>query len=152
MDYNKFFQSKIFKTTLIVLGVWVILLLVFSVGEFVGYRRARFSYGWGENYHRNFNRSRGKFFKDFKRSFKNKDFINAHGAFGRITNIEGSVLTIQGRDDLEKIIFVTDSTIIKHFRDIVKLTDLKIEDYITIIGDPNDGGQIEAKFIRVMYL
>ena len=32
----------------------------------------------------------------------------------------------------------------------LKLSELKIGDNIVVIGDPNDKGQIQAEFVRVM--
>ena len=49
MDFNKFFQSKPFKILAVGILALIVLLLVFKAGEFVGYRKARFSYKWGEN-------------------------------------------------------------------------------------------------------
>ena len=162
---NKFFQSKIFKVALIVIGALVILLFVFKAGIFVGYKKANFSYRWGENYHRNFAGPRGGFFKDFKRELKDKDFINAHGTFGSIIKIEPSInalatsstlngsgritLVIKGKDDAEKTILVSDKTEIRSRRDTIKTGDLKIDDQIVIIGSPNEQGEIEAKLIRL---
>ena len=51
---------------------------------------------------------------------------------------------------MEKIILVSDATIIKRFQDTIKLADLKVDDYIVVIGEPNNAGQIEAKLIRLM--
>ncbi len=146
MDYNKFFQSKTFKIILGGVGVIIILLLVFELGKIVGFKKANFSYRWGENYHQNFGGPREGFFKDFS----GRDFIGAHGVFGQIMKIDGSTLVIKGQDDVEKIVLVNDKTVIERFRETVKITDLKVDDYIVVIGEPNDAGQIEAKFIRIM--
>ena len=35
-------------------------------------------------------------------------------------------------------------------RDEIKISDLKIGDFIVVIGSPNTDGQVEAKFIRLM--
>lgn len=82
--------------------------------------------------------------------FGDRDFIEANGTFGQIIKIDGSTLVVKGRDDIEKIILVNDQTTIKHFQETIKLTDLKVDDYIVTIGDPNDAGQLEAKLIRLM--
>ncbi len=59
-------------------------------------------------------------------------------------------MVVKGRDNVEKIILIKDDTIIERFKETIKLTDLKVDDYIITIGDPNDAGQIEAKFIRFL--
>ncbi len=51
---------------------------------------------------------------------------------------------------MEKIILVKDDTEIRELRNALKIDDLKINDYVVVIGEPNDSGQIEAKFIRIM--
>lgn len=86
MDYNKIFQSKLFKLFLLGIGIFILLLLGFKLGMVVGFGKARFSYRWGENYHQNFAGPRGGFFEDF---YDNKDFIEAHGVFGEIIKIDG---------------------------------------------------------------
>ena len=89
MDFNKFFRSKTFKMVLLAIAALVVLLFVFKTGVFVGYRKAEYSYRWGENYHRNFAGPREGFFGDFRRGF----FIGFSGGliilsffFGRSLN------------------------------------------------------------------
>lgn len=146
MDFNKIFQSKTFKCVLWGIGILIVALLVFKAGMFVGFKKANFSYKWGENYHRNFGGPRGGFFKNFSE----KDFVDGYGTFGKIIKIEGSILTIKGQKDAEKTVKINEKTTIKRFKDNIKLTDLKIDDLVVIIGDPNDAGQIEAELIRLM--
>ena len=146
MDLNKFFQSKNFKVVFILIGALIVCLLSFQAGLIVGFKKANFSFRWGENYHRNF----GGPGKGFGSDFGDRNFIDAFGTFGQIIKIEGSSLVIKGREDIEKIVLVSDQTIIKRFQDNIKLTDLKVDDYIVIIGEPNTSGQTEAKLIRVM--
>ncbi len=149
MDINKFFQSKTFKMVLgVILGV-IVFFLIFSIGMFIGFKKAGFSYRWGENYHRNFAGPRGGFLGDFG-DFRGRDFMGAHGVFGQIIKIDGSLLIIRGSDNVEKIVLIKDDTIIRRFQEAVKLTDLKVDEYLVVIGEPNDIGQIEAKFIRLM--
>lgn len=150
MDFNKLFQSKSFKVGLIVLGALIVLLLVFKAGVFVGYKKAQFSYRWGENYHRNFAGPRRGFFEDFRRGFSDRgDFINAHGTFGSVIKVDGNIIVVKDKDDVEKTIVVADNATIRKGRESIKVSDIKVGDKIVIIGSPNEQGQIEAKFIRV---
>jgi len=146
MDINNFLESKLFKGIIIGILSLIVLLFVFRVGMFIGSKRAEFAFKWGENYHRNFAGPRGGFFE----GFMGRDFIDAHGIFGQIIKIDGSELVIKDKDSVEKVVLVKNDTTIRRFRDDVKLSDLKVNDYIVIIGDPNDAGQIEAKLIRIM--
>ena len=54
MNITKFFQSKKFTVVLIAIVALIALLGAFKVGMVVGYKKAGYSYRWGENYHRNF--------------------------------------------------------------------------------------------------
>lgn len=150
MNLNNLFSSKLLKIVFPILGFFIILLLVFKLGVFVGYKKAQLSYYWGENYHRNFAGPRRGFWGDLKYSLNDKgDFINAHGVFGSIIKIDGNVLVIKDREAVEKIVFVSEATLIKKGREVIKFSDLKLDDKVVIIGSPNEQGQIEAKFIRV---
>ncbi|MEW6408056.1 MAG: hypothetical protein AB1465_05190 [Patescibacteria group bacterium] len=150
MDYNKLFNSKIFKLIIGEILLLIFILFIFAVGVFIGTKKARFSYQWGENYHRNFAGPQNGFFGDIKGRFGEKDFIEAHGAIGQIVKIDGQMIILKGRDNIEKSILVNDKTTINRFREEIKLDDLKTDDLIVVIGDPNNAGQIEAKLIRVM--
>ncbi len=161
MDLNKFFQSKVFKGVVLGIATFIILLIAFKIGTFVGFKKANFSYKWGENYHQNFAGPRGGFFRDFGggflKDFEGRDFIDAHGVIGQIIKIDPSTssgqaatLVIKGKDNVEKIILIEDSTVINRLRETIKPSDLKVDDFIVAIGDPNDAGQIVAKLIRLL--
>lgn len=153
METNKiseFFRSKTAMMIIVILFALAILIGVFSLGVAVGYGKASFSYAWGENYHKNFGGPRGGFFQDFGNDLMGRDFIGAHGTFGPIINISDSELVIRGRDNVEKIIVVNSNTDIRRFQDPIQLKNLKLDELIVVIGEPNDQGQIKAKFVRVM--
>src|SRR3989344_7994889 len=153
MELNKmsdFIKSKTAIFIIVILFVIAIIVTSFSLGVSVGYRKARFSYAWGENYHRNFGGPRGGFLMGFTKDFMGSDFIEAHGAFGSIISIGDSELVIKGKDEVEKIIAVNEKTDIRRFRDAISIKDLVSDEYVVVIGDPNDQGRIDAKFIRVM--
>lgn len=145
MQVHNFFQSKKFKCTLGGIAMLAILLAVFKAGEFMGYRKADFSYRWAENYHRNFGGPVG----GFLRGFQSRTSLGGHGSYGPIIKIEPSLLTIQGRDHTEKIIKLFPATVIRRSGETIAPSDLKVDDRIVVIGAPNSDGQIEAKFIRV---
>lgn len=156
-----FLRSKIFKVLLIAMSIAVLLLLSFKAGEFVGYKKARFSYRWAENYHQNFGGPQnglmrgpmGRFIPPHMagvmRDIEGKDYMNAHGVSGAILKINDNIIVIQGQDGIEKTILASNSTIIKKYRETTAFGDLKITDTIVVIGSPNDNGQIEAKLIRI---
>src|SRR3989338_2328849 len=146
MDIIKKFNVK----ALIAVGAAVILLLlVFGAGVKVGTLKARYSYKWAENYHKNFAGPKGGFFGDLKRGFKDRDFIGAHGVSGSIIKIDGSTFIVNGGDNVEKTILVSEKTTITSRRETIKASDLKVDARVVIIGCPNEQGQIEAKLIRL---
>jgi hypothetical protein len=151
-NFLNFIKSRTFVVIIIVLFGLALLVGVFTLGAAVGYRKARFSYAWGENYSRNFGGPREGFMGNFAKDFSGRDLIDAHGTFGQVMKIDGSMLVIKGPDNVEKSVLIKDDTTIQRLRETIKLGDLKTDEYIVVIGRPNDSGQIEAKFIRVMPL
>lgn len=146
MDINKIFQSKIFQGVVLGIAGLAIVLFIFRAGMAVGIRKADFSCRWSDNYHENFGGPQGGFWG----GFNDKDFIESNGTVGQIIKINGETLVVRGRGDVEKIIVINNETAIKRLRDTIKVSDLKINENIVTIGEPNDAGQIEAKLIRVM--
>ncbi|HTM67966.1 MAG TPA: hypothetical protein VL426_01575 [Candidatus Binatia bacterium] len=135
------------RRVLIGLGCVIALLLSFHAGKAAGYRKARFSYGWGENYHRNFAGPRRGFMHG---GFEDRDFTDAHGTAGKVLSVDGSTLVIKGRDDVEKTVILSQDTSIRRFRDRLSAADLRTDDVIVVIGEPDDQGRIAAKFVRVL--
>jgi len=147
---NKKENADFLKKLVIVLVGLTIIVLIFGAGMIVGGMKARFSYRWAESYHQNFAGPKQGFFGDWRaRPPMPGDFIESHGTFGEIIKINDSDLVVRGQNNVEKIILITEKTIIEKERNTIKKEDLKVGDKIVIIGSPNDQGQIEAKLIRV---
>ena len=141
-------HADILKWVIIGLAIFIIAVLIFWAGMFMGTMKARFSYRWAEQYHRNFAGPKGGFFSDWRMP-PFGDFIESHGVFGEIIKINDNDLVIKGRENIERIVVVNEKTAIKDgFKDI-KISDLKVGQVIVVIGSPNDQGQIEAKLIRI---
>ncbi len=147
---NKNLHPDFLKWIIFGLLIFIVLALIFSIGVWVGGAKARFSYRWAESYHQNFGGPREGFFGDWRKLPPPGDFIEAHGVFGQIIKIDGLTLIIKGRDNVERIVSTNDSATINRSGATVKIGDLKVNDYIVVIGEPNDAGQIEAKFIRLL--
>lgn len=135
------------KRILLILVAVIALLLTFHVGKLAGYHKARFSNGWEQNYHRNFAGPRKGFGGG---DFSDRDFIDAHGTFGQIMAVDGSTLVIKGRDDVEKTVLLGAETSINRFHEKIAAGDLKVGDFVVVIGQPDDQGRIAAKLVRVM--
>ena len=145
-DIKKVFESKVSFRILCGIGVIIVALLIFSAGVTVGFNKASFGRAWGENYERNFGpRPSGPLFGQ-------DNFPNGNGAIGKIIKIELPTIIVQDKNNLEKVILIDTNTQIQEMRGNVATGDLKIDDFVVVIGTPNPQGQIEAKFIRVMPL
>jgi hypothetical protein len=140
----KFFESKILVGILYGVGIVIILILIFSAGMSVGFHKASFGRAWGENYEKNFGMmpNRPGFGKD--------NFPNAHGTTGKIIKMELPIIMVQDKDGTEKVVLIKDDTKIQKMRAEIKTNELLVDDFVVIIGSPNNQGQIEAKFIRIM--
>lgn len=148
MEKNNILDSKLFRAIILGIAGIIILVFVFGLGVFVGTKKADFSFRWADEYHRNFGGPQGGFFGDFMGT--SKEFANANGVFGQIIKIDSGSLTVKDKANAEKIILVSDETSILYQKKNMKLSDLKLNDNIVVIGEPNNSGQIEAELIRVM--
>lgn len=152
MNLKEFSQSKVFKGFIIGLGTFLIVLVIFQAGVFVGFRKAGFSQRLGENY--------GRIFGDDKRPsnmmngmFEGMPFDNlpgGHGAVGPVIKVSLSTIVVAEPNNIEKMILIGDKTIIRKFRDEIKISDILTGDFVSVIGEANSKGEIEAKLIRVM--
>lgn len=142
----KVFESKVLTRVLIIVGIVIIFLLTFSAGVSVGFHKASFGRAWGDNYERNFG---------MKPNFPGPGFgrdnlPNAHGAVGKIIKIEMPSIIVQGKDNIERVVLIGVDTKVEKMRENISVNDLKLDDFVVVIGAPNDQGQILAKFIRLM--
>jgi len=145
-EIKRILESRAFFKILCGIGIAVVALLIFSAGMTVGFYKASFGHAWGENYERNFG------FGPDQPLFGANNFPNANGAIGKIIKIELPTLIVQDKDNTEKVILITSDTQIEEMKNPIATSDLKIDDSIVVIGNPNKQGQIEAKFIRIMPL
>ena len=146
MKTEIFFQSRLFRGLILGIVGLIILVFVFSLGVYVGTEKAEFSFKWADEYHRNFAGPQGGFLGNMM----GQDLTDGNGVFGQLIKINGQTLTIRGLDNVKKNILVGDKTTIIYQRKNVKLSDLKINETVVVIGDPDNNGQIQAELIRVM--
>jgi hypothetical protein len=121
-------------------------LLIFQLGMFVGFRKASYSFGWGDNYHRVFGGPESGLMRDFV----GRDFLNGHGLAGSIVSVDDPDIIIIGNDGIEKTVATTEHTAIVRGRQPIDLSDLFPDDTVTIIGRPEGNGIIFADIIRVL--
>lgn len=142
-------NSKTFKIIVYTLGVLAVAFLIFEIGMVAGFRKASFGRDWGENYENNFGSPHRM---QFGREFGDMGNLpNAHGAIGKIIKVElPNLVVLDGKDNTEKVIILSDDTEIHMMKDLIKKEELKENMDVMIIGSPNSSGQIEAKLIRIL--
>ena len=142
-------DTKATHTLAKIIGVIILLAVIlfsFAFGIWVGQERARFSFRWAENYHRNFGGPMHGFFSNFP----DRDFINGHGVFGQVIKTDTVSLVMKDKDNAEKVITVTSATsIVKGFAKAT-FSDIKTGDTIVVIGQPDSQGNIQAELIRIL--
>ena len=143
-DIKKFFESKVSFRVLCGIGIVIVVLLIFSAGVTVGFHKASFGRAWGENYERNFG------MRPNRPMFGRDNFPNASGAIGKIIKIELPNIIVQDKDNTEKAVLIGSDTKVQQGRVDMKAIDLKIDNFVVVIGSPNEKGVIEAKFIRLI--
>jgi len=147
---KKITESKYFKVIFYIVAVVTFTAIVFAAGIGVGMHKARYSYQWGENYERNFaggeRRAEGPmgFFPGGGREMR-----NANGLAGTVVSITDNLIVIKDKDNKENTVAVNGKTIIKAGRSDIKISDLKIDDHLVVMGKPGDNGVINADLIRV---
>lgn len=157
INLNEFLHSATFKTLLLGACALTILMMVFTAGIFVGYKKMEFSYQWAENYPRNFVTTTKGSVQDFPGPqqvfvFQGRSpvqALNAYGIFGSILAVRNSSLIIKGTDEAEKNVVVSNGTEIEEGAERISIKDLEIGEQVAVIGQPNQLGQINAELIRV---
>jgi hypothetical protein len=107
----------------------VVAFAVFQAGVFVGLHQARFMNHFGDNYMKN--------------------IPGGHGAIGKVISVASSTLVVSDAN-VEKIVTITPETKIAKHRDTATTTDIKVGDMIVVIGEPDESGKVNARFIRLM--
>lgn len=73
-----------------------------------------------------------------------------HGAGGRVISINLPSFVLADRDRIEKNILIASSTLIQRFHQSASSSDIKVGDFVIVLGTPNTDGEILAKFIRLL--
>lgn len=119
------------KKVVIVISV-AAALFIFELGAFVGYHRAQFSYRGGERYAVMMSGS------------------PIHGAAGRIVSVSMPSFVVVGPDNVEKTVTVNGKTMITRMRGQASTSAIQPDEFTVVLGDPDDAGFINARFIRLM--
>ncbi len=147
MDVRSIYTSKKFHQVVIFIGILLVTLVVFGLGVSVGYHKATFQYRWGENYHRSFGGPRTGFVAPLRRDMSE----TPHGTFGKIIKVDLPTIVVSNNEGgNEKLVRIGTSTTFRGAQENLTAKDLKVNDYVVIIGEANDQSEIEAQFIRVV--
>jgi hypothetical protein len=142
-------HSKTFKFLVVILAELILLLGAFSLGLQVGFHKADFTYSWISHYPKNFTGPGGA--QLMPPPPDNGEFFNAHGLFGIILSNNGDKgLIIKDSDGNEKTILLGQGTTIRLNYQTIQQQNLKANQEIVIIGEPNGLGQIQARFVRIL--
>ncbi len=148
MDIYKIFHSTTTTVILILIILIFLSFFIFQIGISFGLKKAEHSFKSAENFQKMFgdNRDMGP------GGFIDREFPNSHGAVGKIISINLPKIVVEGNDNIERIIVITKNTVIRKQRDEIKAENLQVNDFITVLGNPDGSGQVEAKLIRIMPL
>jgi len=141
-----FLSSQKFRNILWIVGAIVAVFLIFGFGAAVGYRKAVFSSSWGQNYYRNFY---GGPHGGPMGELTAHDSWNAHGAAGFVIDVSSSTVSLRDDDNNERSVEIASDTVIRKMDAVISVGMINVGDKITVIGEPNENGQVRAKFIRV---
>ena len=141
-------QSIVYLLKIVILVLVIVgaVMVIFATGVWVGQLRAQFSFQWAENYHYNFGGPK----KGILGNLPSADFTNSHGIYGTIVMLNKGSLIVTDDDHKEKTAIISPTTTLVNNVGAITSSDIRIGDQVVIIGQPNDQGQIEAKFIRVL--
>ncbi len=144
-EIKKTIKSHGFKKILKIVVGFFIVLLIFQAGMFVGFKRAYFSDRIGSDYFSEMRGNKNNYMMGMKRS----DFINSHGAIGKIVELKLPLLVVEDVDGVDKTIKISSSTQIKAVNDSKMASDLKLNDFVIVFGAEDDS-VIDAKLLRIM--
>jgi hypothetical protein len=148
MNTPMFLQSEGYTRLLTALGFLLAALVIFGAGIFVGYSKAEFSYHWSNNYYRDF----GGPESPFGLPGSDDGAPNSYGAFGTVVGVNLPLFAVKGPNEAEKVVIISPQTTIHLLRDPATTTDIHPGESVIVIGEPDDQGQIEASFVRILPL
>lgn len=151
MIRNIFWSTKKDKIITISVLSLVVALLIFKAGMFIGYHRALFSYRSDARFSSDMGQGRDMM-KAPPFGFMREEFPTNHGAAGRIVSVSLPHFVVAGLDNSEKTVTIGKETMIRRMRDTVASTSIKVDENAVVLGEPDDTGKIQAKFIRLMSL
>jgi hypothetical protein len=141
-------ESKKVRMVLYILGGLIILFVVFGFGIAVGYQRAGFAMGFDRNYYRNFY---GVSPGVASGTMAPPVPVAGHGVVGTIIDLSSSTISLTDQSNNEHSIAISSGTVIRDGDSDSAISGMAVGDQIAVIGEPDSNGQIDARFIRIIY-
>lgn len=148
MDMKNLLNSNRLRPALYILGAAAILLTVFQAGIFVGYRKAEFSYRWGDNYIRTFGEDKNRY--PSLPGMPMNRFPSVNGITGKIITMNLPAIVVAGNDGVERVVMLDGGSSVRRLREEIGQSELKAGDTIVVIGSPDESGRIQAKLVRLI--
>jgi hypothetical protein len=143
---NDFLKAPKTKMLLWILCGVLVVLITFGLGVAIGYRRAIFASDFGENYYHNLY---GDPFGNPMVGVMNNGPLTIHGVVGQVIDVGSTTMSVENLNGNEESVFVASNTPIREMNNMIPLVEIDVGDHVTVIGEPNQNGQVEARFIRV---
>lgn len=135
---KNFLQSPKTRAILVIIAGAIVLLVVFAFGASVGYHRGLFASRFGRYYAANF----------YDGPVGKGTFIS-NGVAGDVIAVSSATIAVEDQDGDEQFVAVSPDTLIREANNTVMMQNMNVGDAVTVIGEPNGEGQIQARFIRV---
>jgi hypothetical protein len=143
---SNFLASRKVRLVLWILGSLIILFVVFGLGIAVGYDRAGFAAGFEKNYsHMFYGASPGGMVGLVAPPMPGA----IHGVVGTVIDLGTSTISVEDQENNEQSVEVPAGTVIRQGNSNIVIGAIEIGDQLTVIGDPNEQGQVVARFIRI---
>jgi uncharacterized membrane protein len=144
---SNFLESKKVRAVLWILGGLIVIFVVFGLGITVGYDRAGFAAGFDQNYYRNFY---GMPPSGPTGLMASPTPVAIHGVVGVVIDLGTSTISVKDQQNNEQSVAVSSGTAIRDADSDVTIGNVAVGDMIAVIGEPNNIGQVAARFIRIL--
>jgi hypothetical protein len=144
---SNFLESRKVRTVLFILSGLIAVFVAFGLGIAVGYERAGFAAGFDRNYYRIFlggtPGAMGLMAPPVPMAM--------HGVVGTVIDIGTSTISVTDAENNERSVAVSSGTVIRDGDNDAGIANVKVGDMIAAIGEPNDQGQVAARFVRIIF-
>lgn len=152
METKDIVRTKKIQVIAIVIILIAIVFGTFQAGVFVGFHKASFLFKSGDNFYRAFGNRDDRLINGMGKNggmFRD-ELSGGHGTVGKIVKVNLPSVVVVGPDSIEKEVIVNENTNVHQLRETSSINNLSVDQFISVLGAPNDQGQIIARFIRIV--